>query len=123
SFHKRLRKSGLFSQLFEVSGRDLIEQILAADLHSHFLAQLGVIERTDKIIEWSKSHVVLPCAVEQREVLSVGIVIANKVIEDSRIEHALQVDDGSTGNSAQEIEALFEGRPTFTLIFVFGNDT
>ena len=52
--------------------------------------------------------VVLPCAVEQREVLSVGIVIANKVIEDSRIEHALQVDDGSTGDSAQEIEALFE---------------
>jgi hypothetical protein len=34
------------------------------------------------------------------------MMIANKVIEDRRVEHALQVNDGSTGDSAQEIEAL-----------------
>ena len=69
SSHERFRKACLFGHLLEISGRNVAEQILTADLHSHLLAQLGVVKSADKIVKRSESHIALFGAVEQRKVL------------------------------------------------------
>ncbi len=49
-----------------------------------------------------------------------GIIVANQEIEYQRVKHTQHVGSRNRGHGANEIEALFQIRAAFLLVFQFG---
>src|SRR5438093_5014739 len=72
----------LLSQLLKMARKDFVQQIFTANLHCHFLAQIGEIDRADEIIKRSKPYFSLLLPIKKRKVFSVRVMIADEVVKN-----------------------------------------
>ena len=70
--------------------------IFTTDFHRHLFGKFWVIDSAEQVVKRSQMRCTPEdcfAGVKQRKILAVGIMIANQVIKNHRIEQRLQIAD------------------------------
>jgi hypothetical protein len=67
-----------------VTREEIVETIFAADLHGHFVREMGIDGGAKHIVQWGQGRESL--FVEQRKIFGVGVIVAHQGVEDYAVQ-------------------------------------